>query len=134
MANTPRDTEAAQDLGRCLSAHRTAAGNPSYGHISRWIYKHLDREISDNQIALLHAGKIDPNHVHVENLLALCRFYEVAPIELGEVAAERMANVLVLADFDRSAGDDDPEKDDRGQGNDASGCRRGIPAQYAEAS
>jgi hypothetical protein len=92
----PKNQGAADEFGRCLTALREAADNPSYDRIAKDFDK-LGIDVTSDSIGRAHAGMTDPSQVSAEMLLGLIRYYEVEPSKLGFVAASRLRTLFTLA-------------------------------------
>lgn len=89
-------TTPAAEFGQHLTALHQAAGEPSYGVISRTILINAGITISDQSIGNYHQGKTDPRKVRRDVLKALCRFYGCTAVDLGPVAAAEVASLADL--------------------------------------
>lgn len=97
-------TQQAIEFGEHLARLYTAAGEPSFGEMSRTIFmgSRGTVSVSDQQLANYHAGKTDPRKMRVEVLVALRRFYGCDTTDLGPVAAAEIAAIMDLTSSDQA--------------------------------
>lgn len=120
MARTLKDLDAAAELGTTLTQLRVerypGPRTVSNGRMSRVIYAHYEREMSEEQIRKFHSGEVDPNVAPMEDVIALAWFYGVSPGDLHPILARRWSWVTGRI----KDGDLDLTRSD--EGFDASGC------------
>ena len=89
MARTPKNHEAAEELGQRLTALSDANGDPKPKDIELWIWEAFRTSISAETIRKAHIGDVDPWGCQPELIYALAAFYDVDVKELGPNAARR---------------------------------------------
>ena len=97
MARTPKNHEAAAELGERLTALWTASGKPKPKQIELWVAAAFSIHYSDESIRKAHAGDVDPLGCDPGLLAALAAFYEVEPAALGPATERRFRNLLTMA-------------------------------------
>lgn len=97
MARTPKNHEAAQDLGEKLRELNANTGNePTSKDIELWIYDAFRTRVSTESIRKAHRGEVDPIACDMELLSGLAAYYDVDLEDLGRHAASRRTVLKML--------------------------------------
>lgn len=97
MARTPKNHEAAAELGARLQQLHGDHGQPNPKAIELWIYKEFGVRVSDEAIRKAHKGQADPFSTSPEILAGIAHYYGVEPINLTPAVKERFMALTRIA-------------------------------------
>lgn len=64
--------------------------------MARDIDRRYGIRLSDEQVRKMHLGQVDPATISAEHLIAVAKYYGVNSSALGEVAEQRVGNLLAM--------------------------------------
>lgn len=97
MARTPKNHEAAAELGERLTQLKQEHANPTPKDIELWVYGEFGVRLGEESIRKAHKGLADPHSCDPELLAGIAHYYGVAPVDLTPAVAERFMSLTKIA-------------------------------------
>lgn len=97
MARTPKNHEAAAELGARLSDLKQQHADPTPKDIELWIYREFGVRVGEESIRKAHKGLADPHSCDPELLAGVAHYYGVKPVDLTPATRERFISLTKIA-------------------------------------